>query len=174
MISGAISVCRQVVTVCKWEKEGRKEGRRPLAVSDLPHLGLNFPLPPSLLSIPHNTMPAATIPDTLSEVHGRLYTRAIAPLANLATVEPDDVCADLLETLMTPADMYNYPSLFGPADDDPLHALFAHDTGTWANPLASRESLSVAGGKERLRGVYEEMKRGEGRTIQSRFLEEGG
>jgi len=113
------------------------------------------------------------IPSTPSEVHGRVYSRAIEPLAHAGVeTELDDLCSDLLESLLVPADLHNYPTMFGPEDDDPLFALLQRTKNQ--NPLNIKETPALSGGKDALRGAYKDMKRYEARTISDRFTAEEG
>lgn len=113
------------------------------------------------------------LPQTPSDTHRRVYDRGIAPLLVLPenAEDPeavvDSLCFDLLETLLIPADLTNYPTSFGPADDDPLHPL--RELAKKVDHKALEDGLVASGGKEALRAAYKDMKRYEGKTIVQRL-----
>lgn len=102
---------------------------------------------------------------TPPQLHARVYKQAIEPLAQPQPLDyirlTENWSADILEDLLTPADLTTHPSTFGPLED-PVESVLrvAQSIDMHA---ATAEVLDGSEGRHALRKAYDDLKRHEKR-----------
>ncbi|WOO77411.1 uncharacterized protein LOC62_01G000990 [Vanrija pseudolonga] len=112
------------------------------------------------------------LPQTPSEVHGRVYDRGILYLHNHTpshVAATEKLAAEALEQLLKPLSLAEYPTTYGPKDTDPFVPLLeeakarGNHNDLFPTPKADAATKAV------LRGLYEELKKREGRSLADRL-----